>query len=363
MAMVDPVRARADACPGVFATHDAADGALARVRLPGGRLSAAQANVIADCAEDFGDGAVHLTSRGNLQLRGVRGDGLVRRLSGAGLLPSPAHERVRNYLASPGSAWCGRLAAELDAAVCARPELAALPGRFLFALDDGSGDVSAEGADVCWRALGPGTGALLLAGVDTGLRIPATRAVAALVLAAGTFVAVRGDAWRVRESPEAAVALTAAVAGQGEFTAPVDLPASKPVPGDVFPLFGLLSAARLRLLATCSGELVVTPWRSVVLPGAGRRELAGFGLPVVENGISACIGSPGCAKSAADVRSDARRLSATGVRAHFAGCERRCGRPKGEHADVLAVQGGYRVDGVFVPLDRLATTMQVKGRE
>src|SRR5213080_3612546 len=150
--MSTPARARADACPGVFATHDAADGALARVRLPGGALDAAQALVLAGCADDLGDGAVHLTSRGNAQLRGLAKDDpeLVRRLSGAGLLPAPAHERVRNFLASPASGIAGGLAdvrplvAALDTAVCARPELTGLPGRFLFALDDGRGDVSGE---------------------------------------------------------------------------------------------------------------------------------------------------------------------------------------------------------------------------
>jgi precorrin-3B synthase len=51
-----PARARADACPGVFTPHDAADGALARVRLPGGRVTAAQLRVLAGCADDLGDG-------------------------------------------------------------------------------------------------------------------------------------------------------------------------------------------------------------------------------------------------------------------------------------------------------------------
>ncbi|HZG89684.1 MAG TPA: precorrin-3B synthase, partial [Pseudonocardia sp.] len=54
-----PARARADACPGVFTPHDAADGALARVRLPGGRVTAAQLRVLAGCADDLGDGRVH----------------------------------------------------------------------------------------------------------------------------------------------------------------------------------------------------------------------------------------------------------------------------------------------------------------
>ena len=133
----------------MFALHDAADGALARVRLPGGAIDAAALRVLAGCAEELGDGAVHLTSRGNVQLRGLRRDDprLPRRLAAAGLLPSATHERARNVLASPLSGIAGGLAdvrdlaRELDRGLCARPALAALSGRFLFALDDGRGDV------------------------------------------------------------------------------------------------------------------------------------------------------------------------------------------------------------------------------
>ena len=128
------VSLRPDACPGVFALHDAADGALARVRLPGGAIDAAALQVVAGCAEDLGDGAVHLTSRGNLQLRGLRRDDprLAARLAAAGLLPSTTHERARNVLASPLSGIAGGLAdvrdlaRELDRGLCARPALAAL---------------------------------------------------------------------------------------------------------------------------------------------------------------------------------------------------------------------------------------------
>ncbi|HEY0508079.1 MAG TPA: precorrin-3B synthase, partial [Blastococcus sp.] len=141
-------RDRADACPGALQTHSAADGALARVRVPGGALTVAQLRALSSAARDLGDGALELTSRGNVQLRGLRPGAEVElgdRLADARLLPSATHETVRNVLTSVLS---GRAGGELDvrpwvsafdAGLCADPELADLPGRFLAAFDDGRG--------------------------------------------------------------------------------------------------------------------------------------------------------------------------------------------------------------------------------
>ncbi|MEV4601394.1 precorrin-3B synthase [Amycolatopsis sp. NPDC049253] len=369
--MSSPARVRADACPGVFATHDAADGPLARVRLPGGVVSAERLRVLASCAEDLGDGDVHLTSRGNVQLRGVTGPGLASRLMAAGLLPSPTHERVRNVLASPlsgvhgGTADVRGLAGELDLALCAEPELAELPGRFLFAFDDGRGDVAGEGADVCWRAVTSDAGTVLLAGADTGWSVPRGEAVAALLAVAREFAARRGTAWRIAELPD-----PTAVLPLGPRSAPIERPVRvDPTVGPlgdrgvgVAPRFGQLTAAQLRVLAGLAHHAVVTPWRSIVLPDAApdavaRLHAAGLSTDPAALEITACIGRPGCAKSLADVRADAARLVPAGVRAHVAGCARRCGRPSGPHLDVVAEAGGYRVGGRLLPASRLAESL------
>ncbi|GIE77836.1 hypothetical protein Aph02nite_37860 [Actinoplanes philippinensis] len=127
-----------DACPGALRLHAAADGMLARVRLPGGMLSGAQLRSLRELAEEFGDGCLELTSRANLQLRALQpGDApaLAARLRSAGLLPSTTHDNVRNIAAPPlpGSA-VRALVGRLDLAIQADAGLAALPGKFLFAL-------------------------------------------------------------------------------------------------------------------------------------------------------------------------------------------------------------------------------------
>jgi precorrin-3B synthase len=462
-------------------------------------LTAAALRAVADCADELGDGRVHLTSRGNLQLRGVsRAGALPARLAAAGLLPSTTHERVRNVLASPlsgiagdpvaravtaagttvgdpgtgsaggdpagravtaagttvgdpgtGSAggdptgravtaagttvdareprsWDVRgLAAALDRGLCARPVLAGLPGRFLFALDDGRGDVAAEDPDLCWRA--PDT--LLAAGTDTGLRVGADDAVAVLLDAAEAFLALRaadadvadhggsggggsggggadgggadGGAWRVAELVDGPARIGGALVARGRAglrpgagRAPLHAlnasggallapprpriassryPAAAvpgPVPRDdgglalvVAPLLGELTAAQVRLLADAGPAVVVTPWRTIVLPDPRLPAdvLAGAGLIVAPGpaaDLSACAGRPGCAKSLADVRGDARaalgRMPSGGRlptgRVHVSGCARRCGAPRAAHVDAVALPGGrYEIDGLPRP--------------
>jgi len=154
--------AAADRCPGVLRLAAAADGYLARIRLPGGLISAQQIQALARLGDELGDGRAELTSRGNVQLRGLAADAaeqLTDRLTRAGLLPSLSHDRVRNVLASPLAGLDGgndptAIVRALDAGLCARPRLAELPGRFLFAVDDGRGDVAGLGADVVAQVRG-----------------------------------------------------------------------------------------------------------------------------------------------------------------------------------------------------------------
>ena len=67
---------------------------LVRLRLIGGLVSSASLRTLADVALEYGDGRVHLTSRANLQLRGLPGSGselsaeVLAAIEATGLLPT-----------------------------------------------------------------------------------------------------------------------------------------------------------------------------------------------------------------------------------------------------------------------------------
>jgi precorrin-3B synthase len=379
-----PTRERADACPGALQTHAAADGELARVRVPGGALSSHQLGVLAQAARDLGDGALELTSRGNVQLRGLAAGAqtaLGVRLAAAGLLPSATHERVRNVLASllSGRATGGHLdvrpwVARFDEGLCADPGMAALPGRFLATLDDGRGDVAGLGGDVGLLALDADAVALTLGGVDSGVRVAPREAVRLALAATRAFAAERAaqgsTAWRLTDLEDGVSRVTARLPKHSRSAAqplPATLPGGPVGPMEqtdgrtalvaVVPL-GRLAADQADLLAGLAPEVQLTPWRSIAvpdLPGSSAASVltdAGLVLDPLSpwRQVSACAGLPGCAKSLADVRADAAAavasatLPADGARQHWAGCERRCGRPRGSVVDVVATPTGYRVE-------------------
>lgn len=400
-----PTRDRDDACPGALRLHAAADGLLARLRLPAGRLTSRQVRVLADAAESLGDGSLSVTSRGNAELRGLRdgcGAGLAALLADAGLLPSPTHERVRNIVASPAAGLDGLghgdvqlWARALDAALCAEPRAAALSGRFLFALDDGRGDVAGLGGDVTLIAA-PDGAAFLTAGTET-FRLPppapgtaatadasapagtAARAARAALTCALAFLdaaeAAGTGAWRPRELPGAHLPDWARALARAAITAepvpsfappPAALPPAPGPLGDhalhVLAPLGRLTAGQLRALGAGADEVRLTPWRGVVVAGPSPDllpALAAHGLVTgpadPRTGVTACTGTSGCAKSLADVRADAARAPGGPLPVHYSGCARRCGHPHGTRIEVTALgPDTYLLDGVPVPRTALA---------
>ncbi|RLV50366.1 nitrite reductase [Nocardioides mangrovicus] len=272
------VRERRDLCPGVLRPWPAEDGALVRVRLLGGRISGAQLRGLSELAGEHGDGDLHLTSRANLQVRGLPASGgaldarVVDRIEELGLLPSRSHDLVRNVMVSPltglvAGMTAGRVdawpvAVELERLLLADPRLAGLPGKFLFALDDGRGDLLDQRADLTAVALDDSSVQVRVGGV-WGESTSLANAARLLVVLAQEFLRARGDgadaAWHVAE-----LGAPLMPAYEADPRVPV---ATGPLPYDerhVAVPDGVLTPEQAAELGA-HDLLVVTPWRGVVI--------------------------------------------------------------------------------------------------
>lgn len=278
------LRERRDQCPGVLRPWPARDGLLVRLRLIGGRLSAGSLRALSAVADEYGDGRIHVTTRANLQVRGLPGsdgrlsDTALAAVETTGLLPSRTHELVRNVMVSPQTGLAGGradlrdTATQLDARLRGSAELATLPGRFLFVLDDGRGDLVDRGCDLGLVALDHRTAQLRI-GAAWGDVVPLAEAPEHVAGLATRFARVRGA------GPDAPWHVTELARPLADTRAPVDdLPTATPpltfgaVPGGVHvpvPTEGLSSPAVGRHTSglTDTDELIVTPWRGLLIPG------------------------------------------------------------------------------------------------
>jgi precorrin-3B synthase len=390
------VTAPADRCPGVLHAVAARDGLLLRIRVPGGALDAAQLHGLADAAERCADGTLELTARAGVQLRGVAAgalESLAADLAHLGLLPSRAHDRVRNIVASPfaGSDPNELLDArpivrELDRQLLADPALAGLPAKFAFAIDGGGRPFPHGRADLALVAVahdGAAAFALRIGAEQTGVAVVPELGAEALIAGARAVLPhvdrTLETPWRLDRSAAARGAVLAAIAPYA-FRTGAD--ASREA-GDAIPL-GVLAGARpdrvalapsvplgrlradqaralARLAAHTGASLSLTPWRTIViadLPRAAlddaRDALAAAGLVLDASdgyhGVAACAGLYGCTAALADVRGHAaqlaRRLAGRethGRRVNLAGCAKRCAMRRGAAVDLVAAEDGYIV--------------------
>ncbi|EEB63194.1 precorrin-3B synthase [Corynebacterium amycolatum SK46] len=382
-------RTRQDGCPGTRKVHIAADGAIGRLRFPGGFLPAPGFAVLADLAENFGDGDIHFTSRGNVQIRGITNTGaFADAAEEEKLVPSTSHDRVRNVLQSPlsgrvgGKADVRDLVQEFDKALIAEPSLATLPGRTLMAFDDGRGDVLGERPDFGVVAHDESTFELIIGGATSGIVVSRDDVVEALIATAKVWNDNRGSAWRIAEANAAERVADAVIEELG-----ARVRRQQPTPAENFDAtaglsrqigwidqpdglvslaaglrFGVLPARLARAISHTQVPVHITPWYSLILHDLEEEVAEQVVKVLAPNGlifdrkstwlrVSACTGRPGCEKSLADTRGDASHAIADGRlpegRVHFSGCERRCGKPKGGYFDYLATgDGEYEVTAV-----------------
>ncbi len=332
-------------CPTLFEPMQSGDGLLVRVKPPGGRLAPQQAQALAAAAARDGNGAIELTARANIQVRGLSAASaphFARAMVEAGLaVADVAAERRRSVAVAPlADVATIAVASALEARLVADSSLAALPGKFGFAVavPAMSADVRLHRADGVWLVWPDGAAVAVLSDDPAG---------DAVRLAHG-FLAVAPGAKRMRDAPAApvfaAAGLRAAVAvpetDAPRVVGPFDAGFGVGLP------FGAMDAQTLAALAAC-GTLWVTPWRAVVGPPGCAALAVALGLIVdptdPRRAVAACPGRPACMAALADVRADAATLAQRfpGLALHVSGCAKGCAHPGPAAVTLVAGADGY----------------------
>jgi precorrin-3B synthase len=379
-------------CPGALRPMETGDGLLARVRARRGRLSLDQADVLAEAALRCGNGAIGLSARANLHLRGLSQETLPdlhARLEAAGLIDAdPEVERLRNVVSSPlddidpeALFDLGPSVAALESRLGNDGRLRRLPPKFSFVIDAKGrlplGDVDADirfdaGAGIRFSVTLAGENALAAecAPRETG-DVVARLGLAFLSLAGdGEATPRRMRALVEREGAEAIFAKAALRPRPCERSR--QRPASSEILGThayngkfvigAASAFGEIEAARLKTFIECArvagaSDLRLTPWRALLITGLDPRgaealveTIAKLNF-IVDAGdprlrIEACAGAPACMHAHRGVREDATRWApmlpkGDGVIVHVSGCAKGCARPAATAMTLTATTNGY----------------------
>ena len=357
-------------CPGALRPMVSGDGLVVRIRPRGGRLSADQVAGIAALSARHGNGLIDLSSRANLQIRGVTDTGyeaLMAGLQALGLLdPSAEAEARRNILVTPF--WqmgdgVQDIAAALAEALAA-PDAPDLPGKFGFAVDTGPVPVlGAASADI---RIEQGLNGLICRadGAKAGVLVTPDTAVPAAMRLARWFVQTGGvQGGRGRMAGH--VARCREKFSDENFSGREEFSYEKPsvfraVPGphvlgySVGLEFGQIAAATLARL----GAVRLTPWRMLLLEGVqAPPDLPGL-ITKAEDPmlrVVACTGAPHCPQALQPTRDLARGLARhvpKGHVLHVSGCSKGCAMPKALAMTLVGQSDGFGFVGVGLASDK-----------
>ena len=370
-------------CPGAHRPMRSGDGLVVRVRPPLGEITPRQCAGLADLAERYGQGALELTNRANLQLRGVADadhPALLDGLAALGLIdPDPAVEGRRNLVVDPFRGLGPddpqtRIAARLAAGLAA-PALAGLPAKFGFVVDAGprrrlsevSGDVRIErGPDgLIVRAEGCETGRVAGSVAEAvGLALGLARW---FLRSGGVGADGRG---RMARHIAAGAVLPGELSGALSRAAAPGIPAEAARPGTtdggttLAAALGPIASADLRRLAAAGAPVLrITPWRMVFLPGVTDPGACAGATGLIRDPadpllrVAACTGAPGCPQASVRTRDLARDLAPhlpPGRRLHVSGCAKGCAHPEPAEVTLVGRDGAFDLVRDGAPWDEPA---------
>lgn len=343
-------------CPGALRPMMSGDGLVVRVRPIAGQLAQDQARSIAALAAAHGNGLIDLSSRANIQLRGVTEQShapLIEGLRAEGLIDADVTaESRRNIIVTPfydRGDQTEALAIALSDALATAMTLD-LPGKFGFAVDCGQVPVLTDAsADIRFERDRGGQLLLRPDGSNFGKPVTAETAVSEALDLATWFLAQRGEARRMRH-------LTS---GQEcslpkSFDTPCQPGTIRACPGVatagflVAFAFGQIRAETMLALAD-KGPLRITPWRMVLIEGvssvADLPELITDADDLLLQ-VVACTGAPACSQAMGETRVLARSLAPlvpAGETLHVSGCAKGCAHPGPADLTLTATNAGYNL--------------------
>jgi precorrin-3B synthase len=321
------------------------DGLVLRIRPPLGCLTQAQGHGIAELAARYAQPLLDLTSRANLQLRGIDEADYPALLAGLqvlGLIDTDINaESRRNLTVSPfweagdGTPDLARLLTE----ALAQPTAPQLPAKFGFALDCGptpllrdcSADIRLERHEHDFLVYANGS--------TYGVVASAECAIAQAMALAHWFITAGGAPFG-HGRMAALVARTPVPTHLASTLVPATHAACPHwglVPqGCVVGFeFGQMPVDTLRALSALS-PLRLTPWRGVLMEGAQSVPVIPTRSTFITHAddvrlrVSACTGAPGCHQAAAPTRELAHALAPLvppSLRLHVSGCSKGCALP------------------------------------
>jgi precorrin-3B synthase len=375
-------------CPGALTPMESGDGLLMRAKVVGSTLSLAQLSEIAAIALACGNGRIDLSQRAQLQLRGVSETTLAEaqaRLKSIGLLALDAATESRlNIIASPlagtASFDANEIAARLAGAIADDQALKALPGKFLFLVDDGSASGLRDvDADIRLEARGAQIAVVLDGARHQAVIASPAAAIDAAVALARAFIDLRaGRAFELRRMralvdamgadalPRASGLKSEPYNSSCRQSALSDLLGARRVGENFFAgfaaPFGRFFAqdfAELSNAASRDGakELRLTPWRAFFAPTQSLEQAAriseaaralGFIVDAADArlAIAACPGAPECSQARGPTRigldaiaGAAKTLAHGGIGAHVSGCAKGCAKPSATPLTLVANGG------------------------
>ncbi len=377
-------------CPGALRPMETGDGLLVRIRPRGGRMSIVNLLTVAGIAARHGSGAIDLTSRANLQLRGLDTEtypDALQDLRTANLVDDDVRsEALRNIVVDPlaglepGRADVAAIAHDLERRLTAEAQTFSLSDKFGISISGAGQSLGGAPADI-QVFLGTDRDAVIAIDGNEGLEArvsaeTAVDAVLALVRAFNDLSAGNPDVRRMRHlAADAHCALGARAglelsAGSPSHSAPATGrfgclgPMHAPTAVVIGLPFGRISADDLAAIGAAAlsvnvSEVRFSPMRALVFPAttaAAAQVLLSMakalGL-VTETSdprwtMDVCPGANGCRNGTTDTRADANRLSeslkSTGERLlsiHISGCEKGCARRTAADWTFVARDGVY----------------------